>query len=154
MADIFIGHAHEDANVAQAFYKHLTAAGLRVFLDTASLAPGSQWSQKLREELRAAHTVLVLASRKAMQSAMVNQESGAATLNDKNVIPVVWDMDPAQLAGWLHEYQALDLRGDDAQQIRSRVESLVQKLAREKQQRQVIGAVALVGLAAIAIFAK
>jgi broad specificity phosphatase PhoE len=85
---------------------------------------------------------------------MVNQESGAATLNDKNVIPVVWDMDPAQLPGWLHEYQALDLRGDDAQQIRSRVESLVQKLAREKQQRQVIGAVALVGLAAIAIFAK
>ena len=138
MADLFISYAREDAAVAQAFYKHLTAAGLRVFLDTASLAPGSQWSQKLREELRAAHTVLVLASRKAMQSAMVNQESGAATLNDKKVIPVVWDMDPSQLPGWLREYQALDLRPNDAQQIRSRVESFIQQLARQKQQRQVI----------------
>jgi hypothetical protein len=154
MADIFISYAHEDATVAQGFYNHLTAAGLSVFLDTISLTPGTQWSQKLREELKATHTVLVLASQKAVQSGMVNQESGAAALNGKKVIPVVWDMDPAQLPGWLREYQALDLRGNDAQQIRSRVENLIQQLVREKQQRQVIAAIAFVGLAAIAIFAK
>jgi hypothetical protein len=62
-------------------------------------------------------------------------------------------MDPAQLPGWLCEYQALDLRGHDPQQIRSRVESFIQQLACEKQ-RQVIAAVALFGLAAIAIFSQ
>lgn len=154
MADIFISHAHDDANVAQAFYKHLAAAGLRVFLDVASLTPGAQWSQKLRQELKTSHTVLVLASQKAMHSAMVNQKLGGAAINGKKIIPVVWDMDPAHLPGWLGEYQALDLRGNNAQQIRSRAESLVQQLAREKQQRQVITAVAIFGLAAIGIFAK
>lgn len=154
MADIFISYAREDANVAQAFYHRLTAAGLGVFLDTASLEPGSPWSQKIREELKAARTVLVLASQKAVQSAMVNQELGAAALNGKKVIPVAWDVDPAHLPGWLREYQALDLRGQDARQIHTRVETFVQRLVCEKQQLEVIVAVGLVGLAAIAIFAK
>ncbi len=154
MADIFISYAREDAKIAQGFHTHLTAAGLSVFLDTVSLTPGAQWSQQIRQELKTVHTVLVLASQKAVQSVMVNQESGAAALNGKKIIPVVWDMNPSQLPGWLRECQALDLRGNDAQLIRARVESLVQQLAHEKQQRQVIAAVALVGLAAIAIFAK
>ena len=155
MADIFISYAREDANVAQAFYHRLAAAGLSVFLDTVSLAPGAPWSQKIREELKTARTVLVLASHKAIHSAMVNQESGAAALNGKKVIPVVWgDMDPAHLPGWLREYQALDLRGQNAGQIQMRVETFVQQLINEKQQLQVIAAVVLVGMAALAIFAK
>jgi hypothetical protein len=154
MADIFISYAREDANVAQAFYHRLAAAGLSVFLDTVSLAPGAPWSQKIREELKTARTVLVLASHKAIHSAMVNQESGAAALNGKKVIPVLWDMDPAQLSGWLREYQALDLRGQDARHIHTRVETFVQQLVLEKQKLEVIVAVGLVGLAAIAIFAK
>ena len=85
---------------------------------------------------------------------MVNQESGGAALNGKKVIPVVWgDMDPAKLPGWLREYQALDLRGQDARQIQTRVEIFVQQLVRE-QQWEVIAVVALLGWAAIAIFAK
>jgi hypothetical protein len=155
MADIFISYAREDANVAQYFYNRLIAAGLSAFLDTASLEPGIPWSQELRGELKAARTVLVLASQKAVESAMVNQESGAAALNGKKVIPVVWgDIDPAHLPGWLREYQALDLRGQNAGQMQMRVETFVQHLINEKQQLQVIAAVTLVGLAAIAIIAK
>ena len=63
-------------------------------------------------------------------------------------------MDPAQLPGWLCEYQTQELRGRDAQQIRSRVESFIRQLAREKQQRQVSAAMALFGLAAIAILVQ
>ena len=153
MTDIFISHAHKDAAIAQGFFKHLTAAGLNAFLDTDSLVPGIQWSQKLREELKTAHTVLVLASQKAARSAMVNQELGSAVLNGKKVIPVVWDMDPGQLPGWLREYQALVLCGNDAQRIRASVEQFIQQLVREKKIRQVT-VIALLGLAAIALFAK
>ncbi len=154
MADIFISYAHEDGTIANAFHNRLTEAGLSVFRDAISLAPGSQWSQKIREELKAARMVLVLASQTAMQSDWVKQESAAAALAGKRVIPVVWNIEPTQLPGWLHEYQALDLRGQDARQIQTRVETFVQQLVREKQQLQIIVAVGLVGLAAIAIFTK
>ena len=154
MASIFISYAREDASIAQEFYNRLTAAGLSAFLDTASLSPGSRWSLKLREELKAAGTVLVLASQKAVRSAMVNQELGGAALDGKKVIPVVWDMDPAQLPGWLREYQALDFRGQNESQIQMRLEAFVRQLVREKQQLQVIAAVILIGMTAIALFAK
>ncbi len=151
MPDVFISYSRRDAKIAEGFRNRLQAAGLSVFLDTASLAPGAPWSQELRTRLGEASVVLILASVAAIQSPMVNQEAGAAVLWGKKVIPIVWELDPANLPGWLREYQALDLRGGDPVRINTHVTELIGRLLREKQQSQVIAIVALIGLAALLV---
>ncbi len=129
MLDVFISYSRQDAKIAEGFRNLLQAAGLSAFLDTASLAPGAQWSQELRTKLNEANVILVLASEAAVRSPMVHQEFGAAIGHCKTVIPIVWKLDPASLPGWMGEYQALELRGGDPIKIKSEIRELVEKLA-------------------------
>lgn len=129
MLDVFISYSRQDAKIAEGFRNLLQSAGLSAFLDTASLAPGAQWSQELRTKLNEANVILVLASEAAIRSPMVHQEFGAAIAHCKTVIPIVWKLDPASLPGWMSEYQALELRGGDPIKIKSEIRELVEKLA-------------------------
>ena len=135
MLDVFISYSRQDAKIAEGFRKLLQGAGLSAFLDTASIAPGAQWSQELRTKLNEANVILVLASEAAIRSPMVHQEFGAAIGHCKTVIPIVWELDPANLPGWMSEYQALELRGGDPIKINSEIKALVEKLRNRTLQK-------------------
>jgi hypothetical protein len=67
-------------------------------------------------------------SQHATHSKWVNQEVGGAHVGGKKLVPIVWDMDPSLLPGWLRDYQALNLRGMDWQQIRAGVSSIARRI--------------------------
>ena len=111
MYEVFISYTSADERFARFVHKHLTDEGLVTFLAPISLSPGGQWSQETLAALNSSRWVLFLASRAACTAPYVLQEVGAAVAAKKELIPVVWDIQPSQLPGWASQYQALNLAG-------------------------------------------
>src|SRR4051812_17161930 len=111
MADCFVSYSRHDQAMADVVCHALRASGLDVFMAGASLSPGVRWSSSITESLAASKCVLFLASKAACGSPWVQQELGIAIGQSKKLVPVVWDMEPRDLAGWVAERQAVNLRG-------------------------------------------
>ena len=128
MFDCFISYTQADERFATNLAQFLESQRLRTFIATLSLAPGSSWSEKIKQALNSSKWVLFLASRTACSSAAVQQEVGGAIFGGKRLIPIVWDMDPSLLPAWAREYQAIDLRGMTSKLVLATMESLAQEL--------------------------
>ena len=144
MPDCFISYSTNDEPFAIAVHRDLTAHGLSVFTAKISLRPGDCWSERTLEALKQSTWVIFLASKSACSSPYVQQEIGGALIAQKKLIPVVWQMAPADLPGWLNQTQALDIRNQTPAQIRTRIIALAEQMRATKQQGALIGA-ALVG---------
>lgn len=111
MADVFLSYSTKDQGLADFVFRHLKAESIDVFMAAASLRPGEDWTEAIKANLRNAKTVIVLASKVAMASPFVLFEAGGALfIEGKRIIPIIWDMEPAELPVWLSRYQVLDLR--------------------------------------------
>jgi len=147
--DCFISHTKDDRQFAVDLSRFLESQGLKTFLAELSLEPGSNWSDQIRQAHRDSKWILFLASKAACASPRVQHEVGGAVFAGKELIPIVWDMDPSMLPGWAAEYQALDLRAMDSQQVLAAMERLAQEFRSEKAKGQMIGLGVLAALALI-----
>ena len=130
MTDVFISYSTEDSKFARWVYERLVEDGVRVFLAEISLKEGQTWDETILAHLKAADYFLFLASRKACASQFVNQEIGAALSHNKRIVPIVWDMPPSDLPGFLKRVQACDMRARDPRalmQILGRVAQTIKK---------------------------
>jgi hypothetical protein len=132
-ADIFISYSMADEKLALFLYDHLTREGVEVFIASASLPLGERWPQRSLDALREASWVFFLASRAACESAWVQQELGAALVTQKKIVPVVWDMRPDHLPGWVQHYQALDLARLSMPQAKACMTAIAEKVKADKQ---------------------
>jgi hypothetical protein len=111
MPDVFISYSTKDQQVADFVCRHLKAENIDVFMAAQSLQPGQEWTEAIKTALRNSKTIVVLASKAAMQSPFVMFETGGALfIEGKEIWPIIWDLDPRELPEWLRRYQALDLR--------------------------------------------
>lgn len=138
MADVFISYSTTDEEFARTAHKALEQQGLSAFLAGMSLKPGDVWGDKIHSALRASPTVLCLMSKAACASPYVNQEFGMALSDAKTIIPVVWDMDPAELPGWLRKFQALDLRHFSVAEYAGKLNELADNLKSKKDTGQLV----------------
>jgi len=143
--DCFISYSTADQAFATAVYNDLTAHGLDVFMAAISLQPGDRWSEQIHQALASSKWVIFLASRAACASQYVEQEIGGALLTKKDVIPVVWDMEPANLPGWTNQMHALDVRQQSPAQIQAHIQTLARRLKASKDKGFLIGASLVVG---------
>lgn len=151
MADIFLSYSVKDKEIAQFLWKHLTDEGLQVFRAPLSVKPGERWDEEILNNLKTSSWVLFLASKAACASAIVQQEVGVALGTEKNLVPIVWDMDPSELPGWLKNVQALDLRNTSPSEARDQVSKIAERIKADKFKGYLI--VGLV-IAAIVYFAS
>lgn len=149
MVDVFISYSTSDEPTAQFMHRHLLAEGVSTFLASASLQPGQQWSPEVLTALRSSGCVLFLASRAACASPWVQQELGVAIGANKKLIPVIWNIQPSELPGWVAGYQALDLANHSAEQVQARVAAIAAQIKANKRVALLIGV-----LAVAAVFAK
>lgn len=131
MPDIFLSYSSQDEPIARDIYSLLVDQKISVFLASISLKPGKKWSQSILDNLRTSTWVFVLASRVACQSANVSQEFGGAWGLGKRIIPIVWDIDPKDLPGWLKEYQAINLHGCTPEQVVSLFKDIGRRIKSE-----------------------
>jgi hypothetical protein len=145
MTDCFISYSSTDEPFARAVSRDLQAHGLKVFMAGISLEPGQNWSDRIQAALAESTWVVFLASRRACASPYVQQEIGAAVNRKKTLIPVVWDMPPAELPGWANQVQALDIRGQTPEQIQGRILALAQGMKAKKDKGLFLAGALLTG---------
>lgn len=147
MPDCFISYANEDSKLAEAVKAVLEARGVSVFMASVSLKPGDEWGKEIKRSLLNSHCVIFLASRRACESPFVLQELGMALGASKKVIPVVWDIDPSELPGWIPHYQAIDVRGGTMSELTTRIDEVAKSIQIDK-----IGAIILMAIGAVGAF--
>jgi hypothetical protein len=151
LIDVFVSHAAKDQRLAEFLYQHLTQEGLKVFLASVSIPPGSLWQAHIMNSLRESTWVLCLASRAACASPWVMQEMGAAILSNKKLVPVIWDQPSESLPGWMQQYQVVNLAGLDSREAIAAFGEIAETIKAEKQKGTLIAAFILTGLL---LFAK
>lgn len=149
--DCFVSFSSTDRALADAVASQLRGHGLSVFLAPMSIAPGDDWAASVKAALNGATWVLVLASRAACRSPFVLQEAGAAIFGRKKLVPVIWDLRPQELPGWLSRYQALDLRSSDPSSVAKRVAVLAKFIGAKKREGAVVAGAVLASLIGIAL---
>ena len=132
MPDCFISFSSRDEPIAKEVFSILTSHNVTVFLAPLSLGPGDRWSEEIKSQLRQSSWVIFLASSDACASSYAQQEIGMAIALGKRLVPVVWDMAPSQLPGWLKEVQALDLRGLTIDNANDRLAQIAKGIQEEK----------------------
>lgn len=148
MPDCFINYSNNsnnDERFAKAIYQDLTAHGLSVFMAKISLKSGDRWTTKTLQALAQSTWVIFLASKAACASPYVQQEIGGALITQKKLIPVVWEMAPSELPGWVNQVQALDIRNQTSAQMQARIIDLAQQIKATKDTGVLIGAALVAG---------
>lgn len=110
MASVFISYSIHDEAVAKQLYGVLSQAGISTFVAGISIEPGKKWTEEIFQQLRESSWIFFLASRNACSSPAVQQELGASLIQNKIIIPVLLDITPEDLPGWVDAHQAIDPR--------------------------------------------
>jgi len=150
MPDCFISYSSNDEGLASFVRDELQRLNVDVFMASASVRPGERWSPAILAALANSGWVLLLASRAASRSAYVNQEIGVALAGSKRLIPVVWDMSPAEIPGWAAGFQALDLRGSTLEALRQQLVAIAQQIHQDKSKGWLILGALVLGMFAVA----
>ena len=132
MTDVFISYTSADERVARFVHDHMASEGIQVFLASASLKPGDKWTPEIFRSLNAAKWVVFLASRAACSSPYVLQELGAAMASEKKLVPIIWDITPTELPGWVSQYQVLNLSGRTFDDLRDEVIGIARRIKQDK----------------------
>ena len=152
MHEIFISYANDDEQIARFVQLHLSTEGVKAFLASTSVEPGEKWSNTVLAALKQSRIVVFLASAKACNSAYVQQELGIAIGDNKEVIPVIWNISPEQLPGWIQQLHTLDLRKANIAEAQAAIAAIATRL-KEGKIMDLAKLVALI-LAGVAIFGK
>ena len=146
MTDVFISYSTEDSPLAEYWAAMLRNEGLEVFVAGQSVQSGTTWPKEIMKNLRRASWVIFLASESSSKSVWVQQELGAALGDQKNLVPVVWDMPPENLPGWVNQLQALDLRNLSIEDAGNRIAEIAGRIKKDKTTGLVIFGLLVAGL--------
>ncbi|UTW44159.1 toll/interleukin-1 receptor domain-containing protein [bacterium SCSIO 12696] len=151
MTSAFISYSVQDEHMAKGLHKMTSMAGIETFLAGISLEPGSNWTETIFKNLEQSEWVFFLATKNSVSSAAVQQELGASLVQKKTIIPVLIDITPEELPGWVGKHQAIDIKSSP-ELLHSVIEKIAEKIKVDKFWAGVIVGALVVGL--IALVAK
>jgi hypothetical protein len=88
----------------------MSMAGIETFLAGISIEAGEKWTEVIFSNLDKSDWVFFLASKNSCNSHAVQQEIGASLIQKKTIIPLLVDIPPEELPGWVGNHQAIDLK--------------------------------------------
>ena len=145
MTSAFISYSAQDEQLAKNLYSATKLAGIETFLAGISINPGSSWTEEIFDHLEKATWVFFLATKNSISSPAVQQELGASLVKKKTIIPLLIDINPGELPGWVGAYQAIDLRsGPDV--LHKTLEQIAEKIKIDKFWAGIIMGAIIVGL--------
>ena len=115
---VFLSHAHEDADLAKRLAQDLREAGLSVWMTPDSVQPGEQWASAIERGLDESKIFLVLLTPNSVKSRWVKKETLHALENEDvfTITPVLAKLcDVNQLSRFLNQIQHINLERDYAQ---------------------------------------
>lgn len=108
MTSAFISYSRKDEGIAKQLHRAMTCMGIPTFMAGISIEPGEQWTKKIFNSLKDANWVFFIASKNSCNSPAVQQELGASLIQQKIIIPILIDITPDELPGWVNRHQAID----------------------------------------------
>ncbi len=127
--------------------------GVRIFFADADLQPGDSIGDRIIQNITTADIFLAFYSSSAIQSAYVQQEIGAARSHKKIIIPLL--LDETKPTGMLAGVHYLDLREEQKRLPEiGRLHNFIVNNIQTKNQNQLLGALVLLGIGALATFGK
>jgi hypothetical protein len=114
---VFLSYARTDSDAVRRVADGLAAAGIQVWLDEASLKPGTEWMQEIERELSAADFVAFFISPNSVRSGWAKQELQVALHRQVSgeggavILPVL--LQDADVPPLLRQFQWVDLRDGD-----------------------------------------
>ncbi len=145
MAKAFISYSVKDESLAKNLHAMTSMAGIDTFLAGISIEPGSNWTDVIFKHLDEAKWVFFLATKSSVESAAVQQELGASLIQEKNIIPVLIDITPEELPGWVGNHQAIDIKSAP-ELLHQKIADIAEKIKVDKFWVGVIVGAIIVGL--------
>lgn len=145
MSSAFISYSAKDEQLAKSLYSATTMAGIETFLASISIEPGSNWTAAIFKRLEKADWVFFLASKNSIASAAVQQELGASLIQKKTIIPLLIDVSPTELPGWVGNHQAIDLKSSP-EVLHNAISKIAEKIKVDKFWAGVIVGAIVIGL--------
>lgn len=102
MSHIFISHAQQQIEEAKSLRTQLEKIGVTAWIASESIPPGTRWPTAILEAVRTAGAVVVLVTRRSIDSPMVKTEVGLAAHYRKPILPA--RVEDSQLHGDLEFY--------------------------------------------------
>ena len=145
MTSAFISYSVRDEEIARKLYNAMTRMGIKAFMAGISISPGEKWTKSIFDNLCASEWVFFLASKSSCESKFVQQELGGALIQKKTIIPILFDITPEDLPGWLSRYQAIDLK-QDPEVLHNTIEKISEKIKVDKFWTGIIIGALVIGL--------
>jgi hypothetical protein len=106
----FLSYSRQQYHSAESLAIHLQKRGLNIWFDVQQLEPGTDWQQDIQAGLDQSGTVLLLASRAALDSSYVEREWQRALELGRPVIVAL--VERVRLPRDLHHAPVIDCRGE------------------------------------------
>ena len=146
MSSAFISYSTKDEKIAKSFYEVTTAVGIKTFLASISIDPGNNWMDEIFKNLNNSDCVFFLASKNSVASAAVQQELGASLIQKKTIVPVLIDVTPEELPGWVVKHQAIYFK-NDPEQMKNKILAIAKKIKSDRfWEKIIVGAIVIVPL--------
>src|SRR5438045_1604010 len=111
----FISYSRKDLDIARRIKEDLKKHGFEIWMDEHNLAPGTEWPDEIKENIKQSIAVLYLVSPTSRSSPYVAHEIALAKIYKRNIIPI-WvrgDTEWAEVVTFgLFTTQNIDLRGE------------------------------------------
>ncbi|GJM04468.1 MAG: hypothetical protein DHS20C09_04590 [marine bacterium B5-7] len=146
MNSVFISYSSQDSKLARGLFSAATMAGIETFLAEISIEPGKNWTKEIFDNLSDSEWVFFLASQSSIKSAAVQQELGASLAQKKILIPLLIDIPPEDLPGWIDRAQAIDL-ASSPEVLHLTISKIAEKIKVDKFWAGVIVGIIVAGLA-------
>jgi hypothetical protein len=124
--DVFLSYKREEKEIAQQIAEYLTTKGYEIWWDAALLA-GEDFARVVHTEVRKAKAVVVLWSRRAVQSHWVKMEASIAAERGTLINAVIDDLPFEEIPGAFSHLQAVRLAGN----LKAFLEAITQAIARK-----------------------
>jgi hypothetical protein len=131
MYSAFISYSTKDEEIAQTLKTTSELAGIRTFLASISIEGGEDGTETIFESLKESNWVFFLASKNSVASPFVLQELGASLFHEKTIIPLLIDIEPEDLPGWVKKHQAINLR-DSPELLQKAIDKIADKIKVDK----------------------
>jgi hypothetical protein len=152
--NIFASYSTKDIEKINPLLNYLAQIqGVKIFFAKADLQPGDIISDRIIQNIIAADIFLAFFSSASVQSSYVQQEIGAARSHDKIIIPLL--LDGTKPTGMLAGVHYLDL-SDEQKRLPEigRLHNFIVNNIQTKNQKQLWGALALLGIGVLALSAS
>lgn len=145
MSSAFISYSVKDEEIATKLHNGLAKLGVPAFMAGISIDAGENWTDKIFSNLEESDWVFFIASKNSCESKAVQQELGASLIQKKTIIPILIDIKPEELPGWVGRHQAIDIN-QAPELLHQTIEKIAEKIKVDKFWAGVIVGALVIGL--------